>query len=178
LAEKESEQKSQIQFDFESYAQKELESFPLPPEVERGPESDLSVADTSVLSEDALRVQILLAAIESSNNIYKLNQYNENSKRKWRKFFIVFCCVILVFSLIFVFKMIYLSAIKQVTLSTEALAAMFTYIIANLFSILFFMIKYVHNDKYLETFKIVTHKLLDYLIADKNGSVAKDKDNF
>jgi len=31
------------------------------------------------------------------------------------------------------------------------------------------MIKYVHNDLYLETFKTVTQKLLDYLIQDKGG---------
>jgi len=37
------------------------------------------------------------------------------------------------------------------------------------------LIKYVHNDLYLETFKTVTQKLLDYLIQDKGGKEKNDE---
>ena len=118
----------------------------------------------SLLSEEKLRVNILNESIESAKKIYETNQKHEKEKAIWRRFFICLLSGLLLASLIFGGILIYNERISDFQLSILAGS-----ILAEIFSMLFFMIKYVHTDLYLETFKTVTQNLLDYLIQDKGG---------
>ncbi|WP_369282174.1 hypothetical protein [Oscillibacter sp. GMB15532] len=156
------------QLDLEHYANEALRSDGLE-ECQDCSDDESDKEDPEKTSESDLRVKILLSALESSNSIYKLSLDNENTKKDWRKRFIIFSWTTLSLSLVAVFALVFLDSFKVIQVSPAALVSIFTYIIANLFTALFYMIRYVHNDQYLETFKVVTHKLLDYLLADKNG---------
>ena len=116
-------------------------------------------------TEAQLRADILVAAIDNAKKIYEVNQRHEEKKSKWRAFFIIAISIILFASLIFIGISLWKGKLSDV-----AISACFVNVFVNVFAILFFMIKYVHNDLYLETFKTTTQKLLDYLIQDKNGN--------
>lgn len=139
--------------------------------------TQLEEPDSSLmpLTDEELRRNILKTTLDRANSIYIDISNKEQSKNKWRTFFIVLCCSLLVISLILVFVLIFLSGQRMLYVEKEIIIALLTYIVANFFTILIFMIKYVHSSQYLETFRTVTYKLLDYVLADKNGRQESSK---
>jgi len=119
-------------------------------------------------SERAIRLKMLITASDNANTIFTLVTDEEKLKIKWRKFFIVFFSILLVISILFVWVLIILNSKNILYVSTQILMGLFVYIIANIFSILYFMLKYINNNQYLEMFKTVTHKMLDFLSENKN----------
>jgi len=120
-------------------------------------------------SEEKLRIVILIESIEAARKIYVTNQEHEREKAIWRRFFIGLLSVLLLASLVYGGVLICRGEITDFQLSILAGS-----ILAEIFSILFFMVKYVHTDLYLKTFKTVTSKLLDYLVQDKGGKGGKN----
>lgn len=118
-------------------------------------------------TEEEVRLEILISSTENAASIYSAMLKEEESKGRWRTRFILFFSLMLVVATVFTGVLVYAIAVGKATVPTELLIAIFTYIFANIFSILFFMVKYVSNNQHLETFNTVTKKLLDYLIQDK-----------
>ena len=116
-------------------------------------------------SEKDLRKDILNSALKTANTINEFNMQLETKKHTWRKFFIIFFCILLSVSFGTIVILLIFGKISDLQLSVLTSS-----ILAEIFAILFFMVKYVHNDLYLETFKTVTQKLLDYLIQDKDNN--------
>jgi len=114
------------------------------------------------LGEEQLRVNILGESIKSAKKIYETNQEHEKEKAIWRRVFIALTSCMLLASLVFGGILIWMDRISDFQLGVLGGS-----VLAELFSVLFFMIKYVHTDLYLKTFKTVTKSLLDYLIQDK-----------
>ncbi len=129
--------------------------------------------------EAKIRVEILDSTLDSANAIYKLVDKEEKSKAKWRTFFILSFSIMLFLSLIFISTMTVLDSIGMVVLSYELVIGVFVNIFADIFSILYFMLKYINNSQYLESFRTTSHKLLDYLVQDKatNGAAKPDANN-
>lgn len=156
-----------------SMAQNELEELKKNPATELKETYNEGKAEEDIfsLSTDAeIRRRILQATLSSANSIYAEVARKEKSKNKWRAFFIVFCCLLLTLTLFFVGFIIIVNGMGKLSVEKEIIIALLTYIVANFFTILIFMVKYVHSSQYLETFRTVTHKLLDYVLADKNSS--------
>lgn len=127
-------------------------------------ESPLDKCAVEDITEDKVRIEILLSAVKSADRVYDINTKNEHKKAFWRGFFIIFLSALLGVSLTAIGVMLFLEK-----LDTPALIACLSYVVANIVALLHYMVKYAHNDLYLETFKTVTQKLLDYLIEDKNS---------
>lgn len=113
-------------------------------------------------NETELRIDILNSALNTANKIIAFNIEHENKKHHWRKVFMIFFCSLLAASFAVISTLLFMEKISDVQLTVLASS-----ILAEIFAIVFFMVKYVHNDMYLKTFKTVTQKLLDYLIEDK-----------
>lgn len=129
-------------------------------------------------TEEEVRLEILISSTENAASIYSAMLKEEESKGRWRTRFILFFSIMLVVATAFTGVLVYAIAVGKATVPTELLIAIFTYIFANIFSILFFMVKYVSNNQHLETFNTVTKKLLDYLIQDKTTTEnSKEKDS-
>ena len=129
-------------------------------------------------SENDVRVLILKSSIDNANTIYNLCREEERNKEKWRSHFIKFFSVLLVCTVIFLFTMIVLDGCGVIKLSTELVIGIFVKLFADILAILYFMIQYINNSRTLESFKTISHKLLDYLIQDKatgNGNEKPDK---
>lgn len=121
----------------------------------------------SIVSAEDVSLKILRSASNNANQIYECVISEEKSKIKWRKFFILFFSALLVLSLAAISYLIWGSALSILVISDELIIALLVYVIANILSILYFMVRYINNNQYLEMFKIVTHKMLDYIIQDK-----------
>lgn len=125
--------------------------------------------DNKCANKNDIQLSILENCASSRNDIYERMQKEEDDKSKQRLKFIKFFKNLLVISLIFIGTLISLDGFGIIELATEMVIALFAYVIANIFSILFIMLKYVTKNNYLETFKVVTHKLLDYIVMDKES---------
>ena len=132
-------------------------------------QSDSYISENDRIEQE-LRIKILTHALETANKIINFNERHEKQKYFWRKFFIGFLCILLVCSLIFTGVFLYKEKLSDFQLSILAGS-----ILAEIFAMIFFMIKYAHNDLYLDTFKTVTQNLLDYLIQDKDKKDKHDK---
>ena len=113
-------------------------------------------------SEKELRIEILSHALNTANKIIGFNEKHEKQKHFWRKFFIISFCSLLLVSFM---SMVVLLSMEKI--SDLQLGVLTGSVLAEIFAIIFFMIKYVHSDLYLDTFKTVTQNLLEYLIKDK-----------
>jgi len=122
-------------------------------------------------NEQKIRIEILTHALNTANRIINFNEEHEKKKSFWRGFFIIFLCIILVSSLALAGIFLYIEKLSDFQLSILSGS-----ILAEIFAMIFFMVKYVHNDLYLDTFTTVTQKLLDYLIQDKSPK-EDNKDN-
>jgi hypothetical protein len=116
---------------------------------------------------DELHRDIIIKSSETANSISESIIKNEKSKNFWRVFFIIFFSVLLIFTLVVIFTLIYLDANGIIIISDAVIISLLTYVIANIFSILYFMVKYVNNSEYLKLFKNVTQKMLEYIIQHK-----------
>jgi len=133
---------------------------------------------TSRDTEESLRIEILKSSLERSIEIHKAIGETEKSKATQRTFFIGFFSKSLTYSLIFMALLIFLDSVcKSVSLSVEIVIAAFTTIIANIFAVLFFMVKYTNDSAYLKAFRTISHKLLDYLVNDKKSDAEDDTQN-
>jgi len=116
-------------------------------------------------TEKDLRKDILNSALKTANTINEFNMQLETKKHFWRKFFMIFFCSMLFVSFVAIVGLLICGKITDLQLGVLTSS-----MLAEIFAIVFFMVKYVHNDLYLETFKTVTQKLLDYLIQDKDNN--------
>ena len=151
--------------------------------VESQQESDLSGDGTKTFSdildeggeknEADLRIEILQFALDNANSIYKLSSKEESSKAKWRTFFILFFSGLLFITVTCTLVLLVVDAMGLVSVSTALVIGIFTSIVAEIFSILHFTLKYINNTQYLESFSTISHKLLDYLVQDKaSGNIS------
>jgi hypothetical protein len=123
-------------------------------------------------SEQEMRVDILAHALNTANRMIDFNEKHEVQKSKWRTIFIALFCVLLIVSFGVTVLLLFLGKLSDLQLSVLVVN-----LIIEVLAIIFFMIRYVHNDLYLDTFKTVTQKLLDYLIQDKGGNQEKNDAN-
>ncbi|MCL2874271.1 MAG: hypothetical protein FWE29_04985 [Defluviitaleaceae bacterium] len=145
---------------------------------------DCSEKDSGHKSESELKMQILQDSLSIANKIYKLNEEEENEKKKWRAEFIRFICWLLSITIAVAFVLLILDAIGCISISTVLMISIFTVVVAEICALLAFMVKYINNTQYLQSFETITHKLLDYLVKDKAAKSssseeenAKGKDN-
>ena len=117
--------------------------------------------------ENSIRMAILQSSLDNANDVYKQIIAEEKTKNIWRKFFILFFSILLAIALAFIGILTTLDSLGIVALSTELVVGIFAYIFADIFSIIYFMLKYINDPQYLKSFEATTHKLLDYLIQDK-----------
>lgn len=136
-----------------------------------------SLLDASIESEKSARElpspiheqmtiknQMLLSAAESANIVCKKILEEEERKTIWRKYFIIFLSSLLVISVGFIGFIIVSTSVE---VSDELIIALLVYIVANIFSLLYFMVKYITDNKYIDMYKTTYHKILDFLIQDK-----------
>ncbi|MCL2377937.1 MAG: hypothetical protein FWC77_02320 [Defluviitaleaceae bacterium] len=76
---------------------------------------------------------------------------------------------LLVSSLLFACVMTVLYGIGKVEFPIELVIGLFGTIIAQIISLLVLFIKFVNDVQYIEMFKTVTHKLLEYLTKEYSG---------
>ena len=133
-------------------------------------EQSIKYIPKSEKGEQELRIEILSHALKTANRIIDFNERHERQKHFWRKFFIISFCFLLLISFGIVVILLCLEKLSDLQLSV-----LIGNVIVEIFAIIFFMIKYVHNDLYLDTFKTVTQNLLDYLIRDKGEKENSDK---
>ena len=107
---------------------------------------------------------MLLSAAESANIVCKKILEEEERKTIWRKYFIIFLSSLLVISVGFIGFIIVSTSVE---VSDELIIALLVYIVANIFSLLYFMVKYITDNKYIDMYKTTYHKILDFLIQDK-----------
>lgn len=123
--------------------------------------------DNKELSENDIRINILQSSVENANQIYQSMKAEEAKKSKSRSLCLFLFLFILGLSVVSTFVLVFLDCFNVIQLDIQVLITISTYIIANIFAILVTFVKYINNNQYLEMFKTVTHKLLDYLVADK-----------
>lgn len=81
----------------------------------------------------------------------------------------------LALSIVFLGVLVVFDSIGQIKLSTEIIVGIFAYLFADILAILYFMIQYINNSQYLQSFRDISHKMLDYLIQDKATTNGNDK---
>jgi len=102
---------------------------------------------------------VLTTSIETSREIVEGEQKKKGARRR----FIITLTVVLVLSLVFSALMIVLDATGVLILSREIFIAFFATVIAQIVSLMVLFVRFVNDIKSLEMYKIITHKLLDYL---------------
>lgn len=122
------------------------------------------------VDKDTIKLRILEMSANNASHIYALMNKDEVAKEKERKSFFLFFKWLLAISLVFIAILIILNVLGKITLAIEIVIALFTYVIANIFAVIIIMAKYITQNAYLDTFKVVTHKLLDYLVDDKKAN--------
>ena len=120
-------------------------------------------------TEEEIRLDILETSSNNANNIYSAITKEEEDKRAHRHKFINFFKTLLIWSLVVILILIILSSCGILHIPLQVFVCLFVYIIANIFSILYIMVKYINNNQYLELFKTVTSTMLTYLIEDKQS---------
>lgn len=110
------------------------------------------------------KLNMLVSAADCANKVADKILCEEAAKDQWREFFIIFLSVLLGISLLFIG---YLILHKELGVSESLIISLLIYVVANVFSLLFFMVKYITSNKYMYMFKITYHKILDFIIQDK-----------
>jgi hypothetical protein len=132
-----------------------------------------NVLDAATAPKRKLESEIKLDILESSSNhankIYEFITQEEDEKKRRRGEFIKFFKHLLVISLLVILALIILDAANFIHIAKEIFICTFLYVIANIFTILFIMTKYINNSQYLDMFKAVTNTMLNYLIEDKKS---------
>jgi hypothetical protein len=114
---------------------------------------------------DDYSTKILSESLNRASQVFELMNDDEKDKARWRKALITFSLISLGAAIVFSLVVIVLDACAVIELSDTVTIGFFTYIIVNLFSLTYFMAKYITDNKYLETFRAITDPLLNYLTA-------------
>ena len=112
--------------------------------------------------------EILDFAIKESIEITKAIKLGEQSKRRWRNFILMFLVVLLILTLASIGVTIWLYVCRDIELPTVFLAGIFSTFVAQIVSLLALFIKFITSTETLKMHKIVTHKLLDYLVTHQS----------
>ncbi|MCL2588799.1 MAG: hypothetical protein FWD84_05255 [Oscillospiraceae bacterium] len=118
---------------------------------------DISLKREQVKSE--ILDFVLTTSIDTSKEIVE----NEKKKTKARRLFIIILTGVLIVSLVYSAVMIVLDATGKLALSQEIFIAFSATVIAQIVSLMVLFVRFINDIKSLEMYKIVTHKLLDYL---------------
>lgn len=119
-------------------------------------------------SKEDIKLEILTSCANNSYLIYDKIKEEEDDKKINRKCFIYLFISLLFITLGLTFILIILKAIKIFDISDTIIIGLLTYIIANIFTILIIIVRYVHDSKYLEMFNTVTQSMLNFLVEDKD----------
>lgn len=131
-----------------------------------------AIVDAPRKTISEIKREIVLRSSNTANQISRRILDNEESKNKWRKYFIVFFSILLTLSLVSIGILMYFKIAKEKNISDEVIISLLVYVVVNIFSILHFMVKYVNDGEYLKLFSTVTQKMLDFV---QNGSEEEPK---
>jgi len=121
--------------------------------------------------KDTLHLDMLRFVLDSSKKLSTAIDQSEKKKSEWRDSFMKVLVWLLLSSLLFAGIMTVLYGIGKVEFPIELVIGLFGTIIAQIISLLVLFIKFVNDVQYIEMFKTVTYKLLEYLTkeySDKN----------
>jgi len=155
-------------YDYEAYEDEEFFNF------EDEYEEAFNFEEDS-LNQDELKLKILKDSLKIATEIYEFSQQEEKRKAKWREVFFKLLSILICITVAVVIALPFLEARGVVNVPNVLLIGLFASIIAEIFALLGFMIRYINDSQYLESFKTITHKLLDYLVADKKDRQKTDE---
>ena len=140
------------------------------------PDADLKTKKEDAETPFDYKKLILQSAINVSNRINDAMLVEERKKSKARSRVLIYLSILLGISIIFIFGIIILKGFCGLQIDNILIVGVFTYIIVNIFTILTILIKYLSENKLLDTFAGVTQRLLEFLVRDNQCEMKENSE--
>jgi hypothetical protein len=118
--------------------------------------------------KEIIHIDMLKFTLEVSKDIKDSIEKNENEKTKWRNIILTILSITFSCSVLAIGYILYLSFNQNFTVPTELIVGLSTTILIQLSSLMALFISFVTKVDYIEMYKEISKKLLDYLISNEN----------